>query len=470
MLQSLLCLVMAAALWARAPSVDGNWQGMLGASQRVGLHVSKTTAGEYSATLDVINQARSGVQVQQMTLVGYALHFEIPTLNAKYDGTLNADGNEITGALSDAMPTPGRTSISRPLTFKRVDTVDSFGRPQNPKGPIPYDSAEVSYENKPAGVHLAATLTLPRGNGPFPAAILITGSGSQDRDETVAGHKPFLVIADYLTRRGIAVLRVDDRGMGASTGNAAATTLNDSVDDVLIGVRYLKGCREIDPKHIGVIGHSAGGRIGPLAAAQSADITFVVMLAGSGIAFDQNIFAQRAAIVRVSGAGEEAIARDRSIVGMILDVLKSEQDQTTAAEKVKAEWGRTKAGLPESQQNTPTTSDEYVLKLAAAFNTAEVRSALRSDPADTLQQLKVPLLALNGSRDLQVIPQRNLQAVAAALSNGGNPDFTVTAIPGLNHLFQTCRDCSVDEYGKLDETFSPVALEIVGNWILQHVR
>jgi hypothetical protein len=172
MVQSILTLVMAAGVWAQSPGVGGNWQGLLGTSVRVGLHVAAGDAGEYVATLDIIDQARSGVPIQQMVLAGTVLHFEIPSLNAKYDGSLNANGSEITGTLSDVVPAPGRTSVSRPLTFKRVDTVATFSRPQNPKAPFPYDSVDVAYENVGDGIRLAATLTLPHGNGPFPAAIM----------------------------------------------------------------------------------------------------------------------------------------------------------------------------------------------------------------------------------------------------------------------------------------------------------
>jgi uncharacterized protein len=208
------------------------------------------------------------------TFSANALHLELPNLHAIYDGTLSADGGEIRGTFVQG--------AALPLVFKRVEKLETLNRPQNPKPPYPYDAQDVVYEAS-AGIKLAGTLTLPRGPGPFPAALLITGSGPQDRDESLLGHKPFLVIADYLTRRGIAILRVGDRGVGGSTGSSTRETLDDMGADVVTGVGYLKGRKGIEPKHIGVIGHSEGGIVGPAAAARSADVAFVIMLAGTGV-------------------------------------------------------------------------------------------------------------------------------------------------------------------------------------------
>jgi pimeloyl-ACP methyl ester carboxylesterase len=309
------------------------------------------------------------------------------------------------------------------------------------------------YENQ--DIKLAGTLTRPRGAGPFPAAIMITGSGPQDRDETLMSHKPFLVIADYLTRRGIAVLRVDDRGMGKSTGNSMRTSLDEMAGDVLAGVNFLKSRKEIDPKKIGVVGHSEGGVVGPLAASRSSDVAFVVMLAGTGVTGEEVLRIQGELVVRSSGGNDAAVKQTRSTQERTFAVLRKFRDEKD--EKVVSD--ALKAALPEVPQSA-----------FASVTAAEMRSFLFLDPSEALRKVKVPVLALNGSRDVQVSPQQNLPAIVAALAAGGNTDFTVTELPGLNHLFQKCVTCAPSEYGNLEETFSPVALEIVGDWVLKHTR
>ena len=375
---------------------------------------------------------------------------------------LSNDGQEIEGTFTQG--------ASLPLTFKRVEKIDALNRPQTPKPPFFYESLDVSYENKAGGVTLAGTLTLPRGAGPFPAAVMITGSGPQDRDETILGHKPFLVIADYLTRRGIAVLRVDDRGVGGSAGDSVRATIGDMAGDVLAGVEFLKGRKDIDVKHIGLIGHSEGGLIAPLAASRSSDVAFVVMLAGPGVPLEQVLYKQGELIRRAAGANDGAVALGRSIQEMMIGVLKSEPDEKRATEKIRAGWAKIKAAAPEAEREQLNAADATLAAQIAQFNAPEFRSMLSYDPAETLRKLKIPVLALNGSRDLQVPPQQNLPPIVAALSEGGDPDFAAVELPGLNHLFQKCKLCTVAEYATIPETFSPAALEVLGEWLARHAH
>ncbi|HLK19196.1 MAG TPA: alpha/beta fold hydrolase, partial [Bryobacteraceae bacterium] len=282
------------------PGVEGNWQGTLdvgAAKLRLGLHVTKKPDGALSSTLDSIDQGAMGLPVNVTTFKAGTLHLELPNLHATFDGKLTPDGKQISGTFTQGAPFA--------LTFERATAVVTLNRPQNPKPPFPYEAQDVTIETK-AG-KLAGTLTLPRGKGPFPAAVMITGSGAQDRDETLLGHKPFLVIADYLTRRGIAVLRLDDRGVGGSIGSSAQQTLDEMADDVIADVEYLKGRKEIDPKRIGVIGHSEGGIVGPAAAVRSSDISFVVMLAGTGVPGTAVLKQQGEAIIRASGGGDKQV-------------------------------------------------------------------------------------------------------------------------------------------------------------------
>lgn len=442
-------LLACAALCAQS-GVEGTWQGTLdvGAIKlRLGLHVTKNAQGELSSTLDSIDQNAMGIPVKVTTFRDNALHLDMPALHATYDGTLGAGGQEISGTFVQGVPLP--------LVFKRVEKLATLNRPQNPKPPYPYDAQDVAYETK-GGIKLAGTLTLPHGSGPFPAAIMITGSGPQDRDESLLGHKPFWVIADYLTRRGIAILRLDDRGVGGSTGNSTRETLDDMAGDVVTGVEYLKSRKEIDAKHIGVIGHSEGGIVGPAAAARSADIAFVIMLAGTGVPGTEVLKLQGEAIIRASGGSEQKVAEEHAMQDMIFRVLKSEQDDKAAVDKMMAE-GR-------------GVSDPAIRAQFTSVTSPEMRSFIFYDPAEALRKLKVPVLALNGSRDLQVPPQQNLPAIAAALAAARNNDFTVSELPGLNHLFQKCKKCTVQEYAELEETFSPTALEIMGDWLVRHTH
>ena len=452
-----LGMLASAALYAQS-GVEGTWQGTLdvGAVKlRLGLHVAKNAQGELSSTLDSIDQSAMGIPVKVTTFRDNALHLELPALHASYDGKLSDGGQEITGTFVQGVPLP--------LVFKRVEKLESLNRPQNPKPPYPYDAQNVAYETK-GGIKLAGTLTLPRGPGPFPAAIMITGSGPQDRDESLLGHKPFLVIADYLTRRGIAILRLDDRGVGGSTGNSTRETLDDMAGDVVTGVEYLKGRKEIDAKHIGVIGHSEGGIVGPAAAVRSADIAFVVMLAGTGVSGTEVLKLQGEAVIRASGGSDQDVAEQHAMHDMIFRVLRSEKDDKAAVDKMMAEWGQMKVN------KSAPASDQAIRAQFTSVTSAELRSFFFYDPAEALRKLKVPVLALNGSRDLQVPPQQNLPPITAALAAAGNSDFTVSELPGLNHLFQKCNKCTVQEYAELEETFSPTALEIMGDWLVRHTR
>lgn len=448
--RTVLGIVIMGAAWAQG--VEGSWQGTLEAGPtklRLGLHVSKTGAG-WTSTFDSLDQGAMGIPVQTTTVSGPALHFEMPAMHASFDGKLSADGSQIVGTFTQGMGIP--------LVWKRVEKAETVNRPQTPKAPFPYDAVEVSYENKLG--KLGGTLTIPHGGGPFPAAILITGSGPQNRDEELFGHKPFWVIADYLSRRGIAVLRVDDRGVGASAGNSTRETIDEMATDVLSGVDFLKARKDINARKIGVIGHSEGGIVGPLAASRSNDIAFVIMLAGTGVPGEQVMDLQAELAIKSMGGTDAMAAQNREVQKMMFKAVRSSQDENAAYEAFAADW-----------QNVHGTAPDANLKSQMnALARPELRSFAFFDPAATLRKLKIPVLALNGSRDLQVPPSQNLPAIKAALTAAGNKDFEATELPGLNHLFQTCQKCTIAEYGSLEETFSPKALDAMGEWLARHTH
>ncbi|MCS6862583.1 MAG: alpha/beta fold hydrolase [Abditibacteriales bacterium] len=449
---------------AMSSSLEGAWQGVLevaGAKLRLVLKISTKPDGTLTATLDSVDQGARDIPVDEVTFKGETLRFAIKNLAVMYEGKLS--GAEIVGQFKQG-------GITLPLTLRKTDKPPEVRRPQTPQKPYPYVEEEVSYENKKAGVKLAGTLTLPTGKGPFPAALLITGSGAQDRDETVFGHKPFWVLADYLTRRGIAVLRVDDRGVGGSTGNVAEATSEDLAEDVLAGVAYLKGRREINPKRIGLIGHSEGGLIAPIAASKSKDVAFIVLMAGTGLTGEEIIYRQSELLLKAHGAHILDIAAQRRVQEKMFAVVRAEPDNSRAEKKLREILAEEISQLSEAEKKAAGSASAALEAQVKEVLSPWFRFFLTYDPKPTLRKVKCPVLALNGEKDLQVPPQENLRAIADALKAGGNRDYTIKEFPGLNHLFQTCQTGAPSEYAQIEETIAPVVLETIASWILQRTR
>ncbi|RMG53550.1 MAG: alpha/beta fold hydrolase [Acidobacteria bacterium] len=449
-----------------AQTLEGLWQGTLdvgGTTLRLVLNISTAPDGRLIGHLDSLDQGAMNLPIDRITFDGKRVRLEMKGLNAAYEGRLSEDGSDISGQWTQG-------GISLPLTFRRTDEAPTLRRPQEPKKPYPYSEEEVIYENRRAGVKLAGTLTLPRSPGPFPAVLLITGSGPQDRNETVAGHRPFLVLADYLTRRGIAVLRVDDRGVGGSTGSVTDATSQDFAEDVLAGVAYLKRRPEIDPEQIGLIGHSEGGLIAPLAAIRSSDIAFIILMSAPGLPGEDILLLQAAAIAKASGASDDVIAINRAIQKRIFDMVKRSEADRLTEERLREDVMAFIAQLPEEQKNiarrfTATLNRQIKMVLTPWF-----RFFLTYDPRPTLKKVTCPVLVISGERDLQVPPRENLPAIVEALEGGGNSDYQVVKLPGLNHLLQRCQTGLPAEYAKIEETINPVVLEIIADWILRHAR
>ncbi|HEX7401745.1 MAG TPA: alpha/beta hydrolase [candidate division Zixibacteria bacterium] len=446
--------------------IEGMWLGTLsfsGMDLRVVFHISKNPEGTLSATMDSPDQGAKDISVEEATFQNNHLRLDAKSIGGVYEGDLKTDKPQLDGNW-----TQGGTTI--PLVLEKTDKVPELNRPQEPKPPFPYEAREVSYENKQAGITLAGTLTLPKTGAPFPAVLLITGSGAEDRDETVLGHRPFLVLADYLTRRGIAVLRVDDRGVGKSTGSTAKATSEDFAQDALAGVEYLKSLKEINPKQIGLIGHSEGGIIAPLVAEKSPDVAFIVMMAGTGVTGEQILYLQSALIYKAEGVSDETIAKDRKLKEQIFAVIKQESDSAAAAKKMRQLMDDAMAQMEEKEKQALSYSPDMVDMSIQQLLVPWFRYFLTFDPKPTLMKVKCPVLAINGEKDLQVPPKENLPAIEEALKAGGNPDITVKELPGLNHLFQTAETGSPMEYSKIEETISPDALDTIGNWIKEHTK
>ena len=296
-------------------------------------------------------------------------------------------------------------------------------------------------------------MTIPPGKGLFPAVLLIAGSGPHDRDESLLGHKPFFVLADYLTRKGIAVLRADKRGFGKSTGDYATATSADFASDAEAGVRYLKTRAEVDPHKIGLIGHSEGGMIAPMAAVADHDVAFIVMMAGSGVPGDQIIVEQGRLIAMAAGESKDKADADAEKERETLKIVETEKDPVALRDLLGAKLAT--EGLPDAQ----------IAAQIKAMTSPWIRYFLTYDPATALRKLTIPVLAINGALDLQVPPAQNLPPIRAALA--ANPHAEIDELPGLNHLFQTAKTGSPSEYGQIEETISPVALDKIASWILK---
>jgi len=433
-------------------NVAGDWAGALdlGTSKlHLVLHITGAPDSLH-ATLDSVDQNANGIPVNSIAFKDSMLNFAIDKLHATYTGKLSKDGQTLHGTFTQgqALELDFKHS-AKPIVSKATPPPN---RPQNPVPPYPYVSQNVSYTNALQNDTLAATITIPRGKGPFPAVLLITGSGAQDRDETLMGHKPFLVLSDYLTRHGILVLRADDRGTAKSTGNFATATTADFATDAEAGIAYLKTRPEVDTHRIGLIGHSEGGVIAPMVAARNPDVAFIVMLAGTGVPGSQVIAEQTLLVAEDKGAPAQ----------MAEHIAEQEEELLNLAVKEKA---------------SPKLADDIHAKLNGMMPDAQIDAAIKTftspwylyflsyDPASALRQLKCPVLALNGSKDMQVPPQQNLPAIRKALA--GNPHAEVDQMPGLNHLFQTAKTGSPDEYAKIEETMSPVVLDKIAVWVLK---
>lgn len=449
-----------------AQSLTGNWLGVLEASGfklRLVLKVTANADGKLAAKLDSLDQAANDLPIESITLEGGVVRFSAPNLGLSFEGKLNSENNEIVGELKQGPAT-------YPLTFKRTEKAPSLGRPQDPQKPYPYNEEEVSYENKKDSVKLAGTLTVPTSKEPVPAVVLITGSGPQDRNETILGHRPFLVLADYLTRRGIAVLRVDDRGIGGSSGGSPKATSENYAEDVLAGVDFLKGRKEINPKQIGLIGHSEGGMIAPIAAMKSKDVAFIVMMAGLGQTGRDAILMQGDLLTQGSGTSPEMTKQIRKIYEQIFDILKAEPDSAVAEKKIRDAVTTHVAAMTETQKREFAPVLQTINVQMKMYLSDWFRYFLLFDPAPVLEKVQVPVLALVGEKDLQVPPKENLTLIEGALKKGGNKKYTILLLPGLNHLFQNAKTGLPGEYGTIEETLSPSVLQTIGDWILKQTK
>lgn len=434
---------------AFAQDISGNWKGEIdvnGKPLEIGFSLDKVDSG-YAATMDIPQQGMNSARVSSTTFVDSVLSMNLPEYGISYEGKLTNE-NQIDGFLSQ-----GPKSIE--LVLSKGEII--LYRPQEPKTPFPYNVEDIVFPNKAAGLNLAGTLSIPEGKGKFPVAIMISGSGPQDRDGFVFGHKPYLVLADELTKSGIAVFRYDERGVGLSEGDFEAATLDDFISDVEAAITYLKSHKNIEGKKIGLIGHSIGGIIAPRVAAENKDIDFLVLMAAPGVDGVTLMLSQKAAMEKLMGLDAMQIAQGQTLVKGAYDII-ADSNADRANLKIEVQDYFTQnygAMIPPAQIQQITdqiTSNEFI-------------GLLQTKPESYLSEVTCPVLAINGSKDFQVPAKANLGAIEAALAVGGNKNVMVVEFEGLNHLFQTCNTGNSSEYAEIEETMSPDVLGAVSGWI-----
>jgi len=445
--------------------ITGKWNGLLkvqGTQLRLVFNISETATG-YTSTMDSPDQGAKDIPTSSTSFENGILTIKIEKAKIEYAGTLGKD-NLIVGNFSQA----GQT-FPMNLSHDEIEIIKAK-RPQNPIEPYPYYSEEVTFKNKKAGVTLSGTLTLPKKEGVYPVVILISGSGPQNRDEELLGHKPFLVLSDYLTRNGIGILRYDDRGTAASTGDFKTGTTQDFATDVQAAIAFLMTKKGVNKNKIGLAGHSEGGIIAPIVAAKSKNVAFIVLLAGTGIPGDELLLLQQELIGRASGESEDNLQLGKKENTELFEIIKKSTDLAQLKKDLFVHMLASLKENPDSGKPEGISDEEYVNFTVEQIASPWMVYFIKYDPSFILEKVKCPVLAINGSKDLQVPPKENLTAIQTALAKGGNQKVTIKELYKLNHLFQECETGSPSEYSEIEQTISPVALELVLNWINEQVK
>jgi pimeloyl-ACP methyl ester carboxylesterase len=440
---------------ATAQDFTGTWQGRLRFMKfdlRLVLKLQKDSSDRWSGTLQSPEQSKVAYPVEELTVRGDTLSFEVSEMETAYQGVFSADSNAFLGRFS-------QRGFKLPMKLIKGDDIDLlYHRPQRPRPPFPYTVEEVRIVNKEGGDTLAGTLTRPSGKGRHPSVVLITGSGPEDRDETVFAHKPFLLIADRLTRLGFAVLRCDDRGAGASTGVFATATPDDFASDVRAQVAYLRKRKDIDRKKVGLLGHSEGGIIAPMVAASDDKIAFVILMAAPAIDLFDLLLAQDSIAAKSEGAKRKDIDETITTNTRLFEIVKSSNDSAEAARQMV------------DYLDSAGASDREIEASLRQLGTPWMRWYIGFDPAINLSKTKCPVLAMNGQKDVQVPAELNLPVIDSLLKASGNIRYSTVSFPGVNHLFQPCRKCNVSEYVDIDVTMEEEVLQRMGEWLSAQTR
>ena len=461
----------------KAQDITGSWVGLItvgGIKLHVVFNIKKTSDTSYSSTFDSPDQKAFGITCSSTYVKKDSLFIGIAIIKGGYKGVL-AGRDSISGVLSQG---PGKL----PLSLKKISDAEKVSlsadkiRPQTPKQPYGYHSEEVEYDNADKSLHYGATFTRPDGDGKYPAVIIISGSGTQDRNGTMMGHQPYWVLADYLTKNGIAVLRVDDRGAGKSS---LGTDINQktSVDfsyDVEASLNYLETRPDIDKKHLGLIGHSEGGMIAPMVASRRKDVAFIVLWGGPGVSGAQILTEQSGLGLKEKGMDSVSVAAYKKLHFSILSLFATSATQADLDRQIPPvveAWKKDQTQKTLNDLNVPNATMGDIEKVYnGMYSSGWLRFFISYDPATALSKVKCPVLAVTGGKDTQVDATENLGRIKEVLTKSGNRDFEVKTIPGVNHLFQTANTGDISEYEQITETMSPVAMNIICSWIKLHVK
>ena len=427
--------------------IEGYWKGQidLGTLKLEMAFDIKTIENGYSATLDVPAQGAFDVPVDETTFQDGHLQLTMSAMDANYLGTPKD------GVIEGEFTQRGMTF---PLNLVKAEKKEQKKtRPQDPLPPFNYHIEEVSFVNEKEGNTLVGTLTIPQGEGPFPAMVLVSGSGQQDRDEELMNHRPFWVIADYCALHGIAVLRYDDRGIGGSKGEVENATTMDFSYDAEAAFDYLRNRKEINASKVGILGHSEGGVINFMVAARRPEVAFLVSLAGPSVNGIEVLKEQQKAILKASGMSEEAVQFNSNTNAQMFDIIEasnSREEADSLLRNLLKGWGY-------NEELTEQTVGQMASPWMYYF--------LKYDPAEAIVKTNCPAMLLNGSKDLQVIASQNLPAYEKIIAEHGKTNLTLRELPDLNHLFQHCDTGSPNEYFEIEETISPEVLEMIVGFV-----
>jgi hypothetical protein len=456
-----LIVLLTISSFAQVKDLNGSWSGRLKLPNGIQLTIVfniNYSDEKYSATLDSPDQGVKGIPCGEVKVISDSISIDVPAIVGNYSGKINPEAKTISGLWNQA-------GSSFELNLEYSKEFVGPKRPQEPKPPFPYNSEDVKFFNEKDSITLAGTFTYPKEDGKFPAVVLITGSGAQNRDEEIFNHKPFLVISDFLTKNGYAVLRFDDRGVGESEGNHSIATTFDFAEDVRAAIKYLKARNEVDKNKIGLIGHSEGAMIASIVASESDDVAFIILMAGPGLPGDSILYLQTELIYRAEGQSEEQIHEILDELREVYSILKSDIDESEMKEILKSKYQQRFDKMSDEEKQRFGDLNTYMEMEIRIATSPWFRAFLKFDPRPILEKVKCPVLAVIGEKDLQVPPKENLPAIEDALKRGGNKNFKVTELPNLNHLFQTSQFGTISEYGIIEETMSPPALETMLNWL-----
>ena len=461
---SLLLFFISSGLLAQTDPLTGSWKGYLEfGGRKMDIIIDLKKDGDlWQGSLSSEKQQLKDIPLSNISIKSDSLFFDVPMAGGRWKGAVQ---NELTGHWLQG-------PMKAPLNFQKLEAAPALKirkRTQTPEPPYPYLVKEVSYRNMKDSTRLAATLTLPKGDGPFPAAILLTVAGPNDRDQSHGSpqHKPYMVLADYLTGRGIAVLRADDRGVGGSGGDLFQSTIEDFAHDALAGFEWLKQQPQIDTDQIGFIGNSEGTLVGPLAASINPEVAFIITLGGIGVAGSEVILDQVDAIGAIAQLSEGEIASTKQSTERLFELLSESKNDDILERSIRAEWSKKPYGdKTRSLFLIPNSIDEQV----RIFTSPWYRYQVTYQPGPILEKVDCPFLALHGDQDPFVMPDKNLKAIAHWLDQGGNKKHRQVKLENVNHVFQDATNGSPALYSQNETSFSPRALTLIYEWLDEMLR